>query len=104
VYCISILPLSTVRWIGFVEEQQGSGNRVSSTATFAVGAIYGLSGACNVALLLTTRPASVLFGKPTQYSSGRAPSPLNGEGLNLHRMEVSIDGEDIGRLPSRSSA
>jgi hypothetical protein len=82
--------------MGFTEDH------VSSPATFAVGAIYGLSGACNVVLLLTTRPASVLFGKLTQSSSGRAPSPLNGEELNLRRMEVNIDGEDIGRLPSRS--
>jgi hypothetical protein len=95
--------LSVVRWIGFIEERSGV-NHVSSTATFAVGAIYWLSGACNVVLLLTTRPDLGLFGKPTQYTSGRAPSLLNGEELSLHPMEVTMDGEDIGRLPSRSSA
>jgi len=95
-----------VRWIGFVQEQESVVNHVSSAAIFAVGAIYWLSGAFNVVLLLTTRPASVLFGEPTQYGAGRAPSPVNREELNLHPVEVDIDGEDqdIGRLPSRSSA
>lgn len=102
VYCVSILPLSIVRWIGFIEERGSGINRVSSAATLAVGAIYGLSGACNVALLLTTRPDSGLFGKPTQYTSGRAPSLRNSQDLALHRMESYTDGEDIGRLPSRS--
>ena len=75
-------------------------NHVSSAATFAVGTIYGLSGA---ALLLTTRPGLGLFGKPTQYTSGRVPPLLNAGELTLHRMEGSMDSEDIGRLPSRSS-
>jgi len=99
VYCISILPLSIVRWIGFIEERGSGVNHVSPAAIFAVAAIYGLSGACNVVLLLTTRPDSVLFGKPTHYTFGHAPSLLNVEEIALPRLD---NGEDTGRLPSPS--
>ncbi|KAF8971117.1 hypothetical protein BDZ97DRAFT_1651830 [Flammula alnicola] len=104
VYCLSILPLSVERWITFVHP-----NSVSGTATFAVTALYGLSGACNVVLLLTTRPESVLFSKPMHFTSGRAPSLLmeeltHEEGHSSHAEEV--EGQDkgdigFGRLPSR---
>lgn len=99
VYCISILPLSVVRWITFVHP-----NSVSGTATFAVVAIYGLSGACNAVLLLTTRPESELFSKPTLYAAGRAPSPLGGYSMqNDFDQSGSTDAEvELGRLPSRS--
>ncbi|KDR75049.1 hypothetical protein GALMADRAFT_248909 [Galerina marginata CBS 339.88] len=63
VYCVSILPLSIVRWIGFIQERNGGTSRISSTATAVVSTIFGLSGVCNVMLFLTTRPESVLFGK-----------------------------------------
>ncbi|KAF8971116.1 hypothetical protein BDZ97DRAFT_2054852 [Flammula alnicola] len=102
VYCLSILPLSVERWITFVHP-----NSVSGTATFAVTALYGLSGACNVVLLLTTRPESVLFSKPMDLTSdsGRAPSLLMEEARSTQ--EVMIKEQDkgdtgLGRLPSRS--
>ncbi|KAF8160646.1 hypothetical protein B0H34DRAFT_838433 [Crassisporium funariophilum] len=109
VYCLTILPLSVVRWIGFVQERNGGISHISSTATLAVAAIYGLSGAFNVLLLLTTRPDSVLFGKPTNFSLGRAPSPLTVSpttrndyaAKNMNRSDE--EGTELGRLPSRSS-
>jgi len=104
VYCVVILPFSVVRWIGFVHERNGGTIQVPSTITMAVGAIFGLSGVCNVVLLLTTRPECVLFGKYSQFSFGRAPSTasvtLDDEGLS--RREVHDKEEyEFGRLPSR---
>jgi hypothetical protein len=103
VYCISILPLSAVRWIGFIQERGDRPNRVPSAATFAVVAIYGLSGACNVILLLTTRPDSTLFCKFKTLTAGRAPS-LHSQGHSSHNLTENGEGEDVGlgRLPSRS--
>lgn len=116
VYCILILPLSVVRWIGFVQERGGGENRVSAASTLAVTALYGLSGVCNVILLLTTRPESVLFGKHPYVSVARAPSPVlsvnndrrseSGYGSGRHRISKEISGEmeeevELGRLPSR---
>jgi len=105
VYCISILPLSVVRWIGFIQERGNRPNRVPSTATFAVVALYSLSGACNVVLLLTTRPDSLLFCKFTRLTAIRAPSPRNSPGQSSHNLTENEGGEgNIGRLPSRSES
>ncbi|PPQ83623.1 hypothetical protein CVT25_006308 [Psilocybe cyanescens] len=115
VYCILILPLSVVRWIGFVQESHGGENRISATSTLAVTALYGLSGACNVILLLTTRPESVLFGKRPYVSVGRAPSlVLSVNRVTLPDSSTDQDGRskarsreleeeevELGRLPSR---
>jgi len=102
VYCISILPLSVVRWIGFIQERGHRPNHVSSTATFAADTIYSLSGVFNVVLLLTTRPDSVLFCK--SKSAGRAPSFRDSQEQSAHNLtengEVEMLG--LGRLPSRS--
>ncbi|KAJ7267536.1 hypothetical protein B0H12DRAFT_1092875 [Mycena haematopus] len=72
-YCMVVLPLSIVRWIEFT---QGT---MPSAATFTVVSLYGLSGAVNVALLLKTRPHSVLFGgadtaRDDDIDVGKAPS------------------------------
>jgi len=101
VYCISILPFSVVRWIGFIQERGHRPNRVSSTATFAVAAIYGLSGVCNVVLLLTTRPDSVLFCKFKRLTEGHAPSLRNSPEQSSHDLTDNDGDEGIGRLPSR---
>jgi len=100
VYCISILPLSVVRWIGFVQEGGHRPNHVSSTATFVIETIYCLSGVCNVVLLLTTRPDSVLFCKFKRLNAGRAPSLRDSQEQSYDLTENV--GEGIGRLPSRS--
>jgi len=104
VYCVSVLPLSIVRWIGFIQERGHRPNHVPSTATLAVAAIYGLSGACNVVLLLTTRPDSGLFSNFKLLTAGCAPSLRNLEEQSSHNLTEDGDGEDIGlgRLPSRS--
>ncbi|KAF9482233.1 hypothetical protein BDN70DRAFT_801951 [Pholiota conissans] len=108
VYCISILPLSIVRWITFVHPDS-----VSSTGTFVVTTIFGLSGAANAVLLLTTRPNSGLFSKTIEFTSGRAPSVLMQELGPMHDQNYSdrADGSEyhthdddsgLGRLPSRN--
>ncbi|KAJ3517235.1 hypothetical protein NLJ89_g633 [Agrocybe chaxingu] len=125
VYCVSILPLSVARWIGFVQEGRGDRkNHVPPAATFLAVAIYNLSGFGNVILLLTTKPDAELFGRPTNFASGRAPSPLlpsdasalsatvrRSEGLDAQSSSIEPrkkskheeEGEELGRLPSRSS-
>lgn len=57
IYSIIILPLSIVRWITFAAGDKA----VKSAGTFAVIFLFGLSGAANVLLLLTTRPNLLLF-------------------------------------------
>ncbi|KAF5320691.1 hypothetical protein D9619_001330 [Psilocybe cf. subviscida] len=111
VYCVSILPLSIIRWITFVNKGSESG-----TATFIILFIYGLSGACNVVLFLTTRPNTALFGRVVAegYAAGRAPSLLSEDrqsirdNANANEEETEAGqekegSEDIplGRLPSR---
>ncbi|KAJ2913961.1 hypothetical protein MD484_g6455, partial [Candolleomyces efflorescens] len=63
VFCITVLPLSIVRWISFRQESDGGGATIPSAATFATISLLVLSGVFNVTLLLTTRPNTLLFGK-----------------------------------------
>ena len=61
-YSIIILPLSAVRWLGFLQESRGDRkNHVPPGATIAVITIFCLSGICNVFLFLMTRPNLLLF-------------------------------------------
>ena len=75
VYCVTVLPLSVVRWIGFVQEKHGRSS-VPSAATFSVCALFGLSGLFNVVLLMTTKPESGLFGRLMFTAEAKPPSPL----------------------------
>ncbi|TDL25439.1 hypothetical protein BD410DRAFT_813640 [Rickenella mellea] len=83
VYSIVVLPLSVGRWIGFVQERHGA-NHVPPAATFGVTFVFGLSGALNVLLLITTRPNLLLFGakvekrRPSISVTGRAAVPEEG--------------------------
>jgi hypothetical protein len=60
-YCLLVLPLSIVHWMGFTHPDPHHG--MPSATTFVVISLYGLSSAVNVVLLLFTRPNSPLFGK-----------------------------------------
>jgi len=57
-YSLVVLPLSIARWSQF------SGRDVPSAATFFGVAMYNLSGAINVFLLLTVRPQLLLLIRP----------------------------------------
>jgi len=72
-YAICILPLSFVRWIAFVQENNGGTNNVPSAATLTVISLFQLSGLFNVILLITTKPNG-LFGNPPPMPAG--PQPL----------------------------
>lgn len=111
VYSILVLPLSVVRWVGFVQERGGRLSHIASSATLTVVTIYGLSGAMNVVLLFVTRPNSLLFGHTQVYDTdGRAPSPSSSntsptpKGSNHMVREGHSDGLQLGRLPSISDA
>ncbi|KAJ6521955.1 hypothetical protein DFH09DRAFT_212956 [Mycena vulgaris] len=112
-YCVLVLPLSVVRWIGFVQERGGRASNIPSAATIAVVSVYGLSGALNVVLLLYTRPNSVLFGDGTvQRAEGRAPSPVRtyrGEDESGSDFRARTRGSrdsslQLGRLASASAS
>ncbi|KAI0058574.1 hypothetical protein BV25DRAFT_1840948 [Artomyces pyxidatus] len=75
VYSVLVLPLSIVRWITF---RTGS---APSAATFVVIFLFSLSGACNVLLLLTTRPQLLLFTPPRPPTGARLPSPVRSRGM-----------------------
>lgn len=94
-YCVLVLPLSIVRWLGF------SGHTIPSAATFGVISVYGLSGMLNVALLLYTRPNSVLFGDgraALHPGQGRTPSAVQ-----TFRMDESQSPSDFGGVSRDSS-
>ncbi|KAJ7045895.1 hypothetical protein C8F04DRAFT_1227946 [Mycena alexandri] len=111
-YSILLLPLSVVRWIGFVQERGGRANKIPSAATFGVISLYGLSGALNVVLLLSTKPDSMLFGDAgveadgRGHGHGRAPSPFRADESASDfraRSRASRDSSlQLGRLPSAS--
>jgi len=52
---LTVLPITIARWLGFHQQSRYGASFVPAAATFAAGAIFGLSGFLNV-LLLTTRP------------------------------------------------
>ncbi|KDR68238.1 hypothetical protein GALMADRAFT_1354687 [Galerina marginata CBS 339.88] len=77
---------SVIRGISF--RWSGNGALTSSFSSLLLGfsALFSLSGVINVVLLLTTRPESVLFGKQSHFSSGRAPPSPYQE--SVHNSEV----------------
>ncbi|KAL0956613.1 hypothetical protein HGRIS_002749 [Hohenbuehelia grisea] len=116
IYSLLVLPLSIGRWIS---------SPISAAATLTVVAIYGLSGASNVLLLLITRPSSKLFGHARPDYEGRdtgtrAPDMSGLHGVHSHDGQLaakggingttSFDGNrgrvqrshDYGRAPSPS--
>lgn len=103
IYCLITLPLSVVRWIGFVQEQRGLVNTIPPAATFAVMTIFSLSGACNAILLLKTRPESGLFSRINHDDMGFAPSSVPLQPRGISALDSTVEAEDnvLGRLPSR---
>jgi len=54
-YCVLVLPLSIVRWIGFENNDTTKGSHHLAAWTLIVAVIFGLSGVANAILYLTTR-------------------------------------------------
>jgi len=68
-YGLQILPLSVVRWLGFVQENHGDHkNHVPPGAVISVAVIYNLSGITNIVLFLFTRRGLLLFGDNTRQT------------------------------------
>ncbi|KAF9467367.1 hypothetical protein BDZ94DRAFT_1249167 [Collybia nuda] len=103
VYSILIIPLSVVRWIGFVQERGGRESHIGAAATMSVIGIYGLSGACNVILLLTTRPNSILFSKGLDYEPRHTAAGMATYKSSSINETMGEQINDLGRPPSRSS-
>lgn len=92
VYCLSVLPLSAVRWKSFVQRD----GHVPPSATFAAVSFFGLSGFFNVILLLKTRPTSGLFGQLMFLHPARPPSAI---ALRGGPSDVETVQSGLGRLP-----
>ena len=61
-YGMQILPLSVIRWIGFLQENHGDRkNHIQPGAVISSAVIYNLSGITNVILFLSTRQGLLLF-------------------------------------------
>jgi hypothetical protein len=60
VYCLMILPLSIVRWIGFRQEAISGHSHIPPAATFVGGILFALSGVWNTVLYLLTRSLVIL--------------------------------------------
>lgn len=82
-----MLPISIIRWIEFVQEQNGGHDKVPSGWTFTAAFLHDMFGAVNVLLLLTTRPNLLLFEDP-EGAGAIAPRLRN-------RTEVERDGAGI---------
>jgi hypothetical protein len=63
---VLVSPLSGVRWKSFYQANHGSHTPVPPAATMSANAIFELSGAINVLLLLATRPDVLLFRREHQ--------------------------------------
>lgn len=59
-----MLPISIVRWIEFVQEENGGQDHVSSGWAFGAAFLHDMFGFVNVLLLLATRPNLLLFEDP----------------------------------------
>ncbi|KAJ2919997.1 hypothetical protein MD484_g429, partial [Candolleomyces efflorescens] len=121
IFCITVMPLSVVRWIRFQQEHHGPVT-IPPAADFASLCFLVLSGAFNVTLLLTTRPNTVLFGRrdATESFMPQHGNPREGAGSSLkattgsapstpwsHELEVprgrpSNASDSVGRLPPDS--
>src|SRR6266511_1495618 len=102
-YCIIIIPLTIIRWLGFTQDIKYGVNTIPAEANFAGRALFDLSGFLNVILLLTTRP--LLFGTLMSASEAGPTSPLPMVDLpspeeNLHQENPEdIRESRFGRLP-----
>ncbi|KIY44568.1 hypothetical protein FISHEDRAFT_51194, partial [Fistulina hepatica ATCC 64428] len=102
VYSVLVLPLSVARWVGFSRTDNDpnsdsctsrpSNDGVPPWATIFAVTLFGLSGAANAALLLRTRPNSILFGRGARGERSTGSANVESTEPNGHR---------LGRLPSR---
>jgi len=107
VYSVLVLPLSVVRWLRFIQERHGGMDHVPPAATFAVVAVYGLSGAANVLLFSLTRPNLLLFKKDESSTTFEGQPPSLPTTMTLALIEsrhsnVEDESSGVGRLPGSS--
>ncbi|KAI4521532.1 hypothetical protein GGG16DRAFT_86885 [Schizophyllum commune] len=105
VYSVLVLPLSVVRWIGFLDT-----GPEPPALTMTVISIYGLSGFANVLLLRLTRPNSVLFGRSSMTKTAHQAHGVTldmrrrpRESGEQYRSATKRPGDDLGlgRLATR---
>ena len=83
-YAVLVVPMSVVRWSGFVQENTGQHvNRIPPAAIFAARLIFRLSGLLKFILFLKTRPNLLLLGRrsesPDEVDGGHARTPPYGD-------------------------
>jgi len=93
-YSIMVVPLSAVRWAGFVQENTGDHrNHIPAAATLAVRVVFGLSGICNVILFLTTRPRLLLFA-PSKLEEESTSASTDSEGQIEENVQAGSNPSD----------
>ncbi|KAG9079574.1 hypothetical protein FS749_008407, partial [Ceratobasidium sp. UAMH 11750] len=76
VYTLCVLPLSIIRWAGFVNPELLLSSRIEAP-TMVFVSIFNLMGLFNVALILLTRPAVLQMEKDEDTGDSRAASSDN---------------------------
>ena len=76
-YSILVLPLSIVRWRLFDQAKRGKETPPPAAATLSMNAIFVLSGAVNVLLLLTTRSDVLGFSRQQEPPREQPVLPQN---------------------------
>jgi hypothetical protein len=102
-YSLIVLPLCVVRWVGF--SQEAHSQTMPSAATITVVALFGLSGAVNVVLFLSTRPDRLLFAKEPPMSAGEIEAHARGatESTYVKEERAAEHVETLGTLLSTSA-
>ncbi|KAG9103902.1 hypothetical protein FRC06_007149 [Ceratobasidium sp. 370] len=76
VYTLCVLPLSIIRWAGFVNPEILTSSRIEAP-TMVFASIFNLMGLFNVALILLTRPAVLQMEEDENVSDSRRASSEN---------------------------
>ncbi|KAG8755855.1 hypothetical protein FRC12_010756 [Ceratobasidium sp. 428] len=91
VYTLCVLPLSIIRWAGFVNPELLRSSRIQAPTMVFVG-IFNLMGLFNVVLILLTRPAVLLMESYKNPDDHRAAIPEDNEPNAARAFSRASDG------------
>ncbi|KAG8740393.1 hypothetical protein FRC10_004372 [Ceratobasidium sp. 414] len=92
VYTLCVLPLSIIRWAGFVNPELLMSSHIEAPSMVFIS-IFNLMGLFNVALILLTRPAVLQMEEDEGVGDSRAVSS-NNVGVNMAQVE-SRDSQNV---------
>ncbi|KAG8717944.1 hypothetical protein FRC09_013413 [Ceratobasidium sp. 395] len=91
VYTLCVLPLSIIRWAGFVNPELLRSSRIQAPTMVFVG-IFNLMGLFNVVLILLTRPAVLLMESYKNPDDHRIATPEDNEPNAARAFSRASDG------------